>query len=78
MRRARLPFFDAARDDWRSAAHGPLAIEFHGPSADMFVREVLPRVHSLRADGCTPARPRRASCYMYDVVDFSLTGYRIG
>ena len=40
-------FFDSARSDWRTA--GRIAVEFHGPTGETFVKDVLPRVHELRA-----------------------------
>ena len=39
--------FDYTRRDWTSA--GSLAVEFHGPTGETFVRDVLPRARELRA-----------------------------
>ena len=39
--------FHSRNGDWRTA--GPLAIEFHGPSASTFLRDLLPHASALRA-----------------------------
>ena len=45
-RRPRPASFNPVRSDWSST--GRLAVEFHGMSADFFVRQVLPRSTALR------------------------------
>ena len=46
-RRGTNGFFDSVRGTWHTLGL-PLAVEFHGPTAETFVRDVLPRVRALR------------------------------